>query len=86
MKPSALNSNKYPSSYDQPSDDLIKFPLLQSPDYYSHASKFTKRLLSVNLESDTILQLQKWWDAIIYAFFQSLSTNNIWPLYEKIKS
>ena len=55
MKPSALNSNKYPSSYDQPSDDLIKFPLLQSPDYYSHESKFAKRLLSVNHGARTLL-------------------------------
>ena len=33
MKLSALNSNKSPSSYDQPSDDLIKWPHLKSPEH-----------------------------------------------------
>ena len=39
-----INSNKYPSSYDQPSDDIIKWPLLKSPEKYSHASQFTKHI------------------------------------------
>ena len=44
MKASDINSNRYPSSYDQPSADIIKCPLLKSPDFNSHASKFTKHL------------------------------------------
>ena len=39
-----LSSKKSTSSYDQPSSDLIKWPLLNSPDFHSHASKFTKHL------------------------------------------
>ena len=36
MKYYALNTYKSPSSYDQPSADLIKWPLLRSPEKYSH--------------------------------------------------
>ena len=43
MKLSDLN--KKPSSfYDQPSDYPIKWPLLKSPEKYSHASQFTKNI------------------------------------------
>ena len=49
MKPYALNSNKYPSSYDQPSSDLIKLPLLKSPTFHSRASQPTKHLSFINL-------------------------------------
>ena len=31
MKLSTPNANKPPSYYDQPSDDIIKWPLLNSP-------------------------------------------------------
>ena len=31
-----LNSNKYTSSYDQPSADIIKWPLLKSAYFHSH--------------------------------------------------
>ena len=79
MKLLTLNSNKHPSYYDQPSADLIKWPLIKSPEKYSHASQFTKHLLFVTLEGDTLLQIQKWWDAIISGFYQSLSINKSWP-------
>ena len=42
IKLSVLNKNKSPSSYDQPSADLIKCPLLKSLEKYFHASNFTK--------------------------------------------
>ena len=51
--------NNSPSSYNQPSSDINKWPLLKSPDFYSHASQFTKHILPMILEGDTILQLQK---------------------------
>ena len=62
------NSDKSPSSYDQPSDGLIKFPLLKSPEKYSHSSKFTKHLPFMTLGSDTLLQIKKWWDAILSTY------------------
>ena len=37
------------------------------------------------LEGNTFLQIQKLWDAICYAFCQSLSTNKSWPPDKKIK-
>ena len=46
---SSLNSNKYPSSYNQPSADIIKWSLLKSPDFHSHASQFTKHLSPMTL-------------------------------------
>ena len=78
-KASSLKPNKYPSSYDQPSADLIKSPLLKSPWFHYHASQFTKHISSMTLEGNTLLQLQKVWYAICYSFCQSLSTNNICP-------
>ena len=40
----------------------------------------------MTLEGDTLLQLQKWWDTISSAFWQSLSTNKSWPSYKKLKA
>ena len=57
-KISAIASNKTSSSFEQPSHDIIKFPLLKNPDKSSHASQFTKHLSSLNLGGETILQLQ----------------------------
>ena len=79
MKLLTLNSNKYPSYYDQPSSNIIKLSLLKSPEKYSHASQFTKHLLFMILEGDTLPQIQKLWDAIISGFCQSLSINKSWP-------
>ena len=79
MKLLTLNSSKYPSSYDQPSANFIKFPLLKSPKKYSHASQFNKHLSFMTLEGDTLIQIKKLWGEIISAFCQSLSTKNIWP-------
>ena len=39
-----INSNNYPSYYNQPSADINKYILLKSPYFHSHASKFTKHL------------------------------------------
>ena len=83
---SALNSKNPPYYYNQSSDDIIKWPLLKSPDFHSHASQFTKHLSLMTLEGETLLQIQKWWDAIIFAFCQSLSTRKSWPPYKKLKS
>ena len=85
MKASNISSKKSPSSYDKPSDYLIKWTLLKSPYFYSRALKFTKHVSSMTLEGDTLLQIQKLRDAIISYFFQSLSKNNIWPPYKKLK-
>ena len=46
---SPLNPNKYISSYNQPSSDIIKWTLLKSPDFHSHASKSTKNISSITL-------------------------------------
>ena len=54
----ALGKNKSPSSYEQTSSDLNKYPLLKSPEIYSHASQFTKHLSLMTLEGDTLLQIQ----------------------------
>ena len=51
-----------------------------------HASQFTKLLSSLTLEGSTLLQIQKIWDAILSVFWQSLSTNNIWPAYKYLKA
>ena len=59
MKLLTLNSNKYPSSYGQPSADIIKWPLLKSPEKHSHASQFTKHILSMTLEGNTPIQIKK---------------------------
>ena len=56
---SPLNSKNPLSYYNQPSDDIIKWPLPKSPYFNSHASQFTKHLPPMNLESDTLIQLQK---------------------------
>ena len=84
MKASALNSYKYPSSYDQPSADLIKCPLLKSPDFHSHASQFTKHFSFMTLEGDTLLQIQKYWDSILYAFWKYLTANKSCPPYKSL--
>ena len=80
-----LNTNNFPSSYNQPSDDITKCPLLKSPDFYSRASQFTKNISSMTLEGDTLLQIQIWWDSILSSFCQSLSINKSWPPYNKLK-
>ena len=71
----SINKTLYPlnpinstSSYNQPSADINKLPLLKSPDYHSHASQLTKHISPVTLEGDTLIQLQKWWEAICSDF------------------
>ena len=71
------NSNKYPSSHDQILADLIKWPLLKCPIFHYQESKFTKHLSFMTIEGDTLIQIQKWSDVILSAFFQSFSTNKI---------
>ena len=75
MKLSAITSSKPYLSYEQPSDYLIKCPLLKSPNKSSHSSQFTKHHSPMNFEGGTLLQIQKWWDAIRSALCQSLLTN-----------
>ena len=77
QKPSINLTRKYQISYKnsyykQPYYDLTKYPLLKPPEKGSHASKFIKHMSSINIEGNTLLQLQKWWDAIIYAYYQPL--------------
>ena len=78
MKASAFDLYQSPSSYDQHLASIIKWTLLKSPDVHFRASQFTKNLSCMNLEGDTLLPIQKWWDAIISAFWKYLSTNKIW--------
>ena len=85
MKLLTLNSNNCPSCYDQPSAGIIKWTLINSPETYSHASKFTKRISFMTLEGDTLLQIQKLWDSIFSSFFQSLSKKYIWPPYKSLR-
>ena len=40
----------------------------------------------MTLEGDTLLQLQKLWDAIISALYQPLSTNKCWTSYKRLKA
>ena len=40
----------------------------------------------MTLKGDTLLQIQKWWDAIISVLCQSLSTNKIWSACKSPKS
>ena len=56
MKAFSLNSKKSTSSYDQPSADIIKWPLLKSPYFHSHASQFTKHISFMTLEG--LLQIK----------------------------
>ena len=86
MEISTLNSNKSTSSYDQNSADLIRWPLLEKPYFHSHESQFTKHLSFMNLEGDTLFQIQKWWDAIFSNFCQYLSTHKSWPAYKSLRA
>ena len=86
MKLSSLTSNKPSCSYDQPSSDLIKWSLPKSPGKHSHASQSTKHISSMTLEVDTLLQIKKWWDAVLSTLCKNLSTNNICPAYTYIKA
>ena len=70
----SIIQNKLTSYSEQPSTDIIKWPLLKSTGEYSHASQFTKHFPSPNLEGNTLLKLQKWWDAIQSTFYKLLST------------
>ena len=70
-----LNSKKYPSSYNQPSDYITIWPLLKSTDFHSRASQFTKHISPMTREGYTLPKLQKWWDAICSDLCQYLSTN-----------
>ena len=85
-KLSPLNLNNPPSSYNQPSANTNKWPLIKSQNFHSHASQLTKHISHMTLEGDTLLQLQKWWDTICSTFCQSLSTNKSLPPYKKIKA
>ena len=44
-----LNSKKYTSSYNQPSADIIKWPLLKSAYFNYHELKYTKHLSFMTL-------------------------------------
>ena len=81
-----LNSNKYRSSYDQPSVDLIRWTLLKSTEKYPHESQFTTDLSLMAIEGNTFLKIQKLWDAFLSAFFQTLSNNKSCPLYKYLIS
>ena len=48
-----ITSNKTSSPSEQPSHDIIEWPLLKPPETYSHASQFTKNPSSLNLECDS---------------------------------
>ena len=66
--------------------DIIKWPLLKSPEKYSHASQFTKYVSFITLKGDTLLQIQKLWNVILSVFFQYLSTNKNCPAYKYLKA
>ena len=72
MKLLSMSSNKHYSSYDQTSADLIKSPLINSLEKYSHASQFTKHPYSKTLEGNTLLQIQNSWMS------SSLPSDNIY--------
>ena len=84
MKLLTLNSNKFTSSYDQPSDDLIKWRLLKLPETFP-CIKIHQASIIHDPRSQHLLQIQKWWDAILSAFCQYLSTNKIWPPYKSLR-
>ena len=86
MKSFALNSYIYPSYYYRPSADIIKWPILKSPYFHSHASQFTKHLSFVTIEGDTHIQLQNGGMPFISSLCQYPSTYNIWPPYNRFKA
>ena len=59
MKISAITSNNISSFSYQMNAYLVKWPLLKSPDKYSHALQFTKNVSPLNLEAETIPQIKK---------------------------
>ena len=66
MKIFNLNSKKYPSSCDQPSAGIIKWPLLKSPGFHYHASsKAPKSHVKIitYMNSDNVIYL------IVYVVF-----------------
>ena len=85
MKISKILYYKNYSYSKHPSANVLKFPLLNSPEKYSHVPQFTKHFPFLNLEGDTQLQILKWWGTIISESFQSLSTNNSFATYKSIK-
>ena len=56
-KKSVIASDKPSSSYEQPSADLIKWPLLKSHEKPSHVSQFTKHISSFTLEGGALLKI-----------------------------
>ena len=85
MKIPDITSNNPSSFYEQPSADLTKFPLLKSPENYSHASQFNKIFLHEPWRWHSPLT-SKLWGSISSHFFQSLSINNIWMSYKYLKA
>ena len=95
MKISAITSTKHYSYSEQSQKNFLIF---WTTNRWSHeiatskitwksfyTSKFTKHTPSLNLEEDTLPQIQKWWYAITSAFFQSLSTINSRKTYKSLK-
>ena len=60
--------------------------MIKSPEKHYYASKFTKNLSFTTTEGDILIQIQKWRDAIIYTFFQYLSTDKIYPPYKSLRA
>ena len=79
-----LTSYKPSSLYEQTYADIIKWPLLKSPEKSSHASQFTKYLCSTILEGETFLQIKKWCYAISSSFCQYASISNIWTAWKHL--
>ena len=47
-----------------------------------HAYLYTKHLEGITLSGEIVIHHRKWRDVIIFAYLQSLSTNNIWQTYK----
>ena len=65
--------------------DEDKYPILKR-DKNSHWSKFTINLKDIKLESDSLMDIQKFWSAINTAFTATLNANSGLPRYEDLSS
>ena len=65
--------------------NLFKWTLLKTPEKSTRSFQFTKHLTPPTLEGNTLIHLQKWWDAIRCAYFQSMSTNNCFPTWKLLQ-
>ena len=63
MKPYPIASI-HPSTSDKTHTDPFKFQIIKTTKKSTHETQFSKHLTNLILEGDSLIQIQKWWDAI----------------------